>query len=1325
MLRLRTFGSVDLQGPDDRDLRSVLAQPKRLALLIYLAAARPSGVHRRDELLALFWPDLDDTRARDALNQALRFLRQAVGADVFVRRGGEDVGVDPAVLWCDATAFHDALEVGRPAEAMELYRGDFLQGFFIEESGGFEEWMERERAGFRESAARGARQIAEEHAAGGALTLAIDWGKRALELAPDDERALRRLLKLFDRAGDRAGAFRVYDVFVRRFEEEFGGEPSPETKALAERLKAGLPLAEERDAAAKPAVESPRPFARDPTAEIGDRYRIIRKLGAGGMATVYLALDVKHDREVALKVLKPEIAEGLARERFLREIRIAGQLQHPNIVPLFDSGVADGRLYFVMAHIQGETLRERLTREKRFEISEVVHLLREVAGALAYAHDRGVIHRDIKPENILLIDRRAVLADCGIARAAHAARTPAGTPDETLTMPGTSLGTPAYMSPEQAAGNPEIDHRADLYALGVLGYEMLAGRPPFVGSTGHQVLAAHLLEAPVPVDQLRPDTPAGLGALIMRCLEKQPSGRPESAQAFLAELEGGAPMARAARWWRQRAVRRGAMLVGGLLATALLGLMVNRAISRSVGRNGSGSAVAGGADASPDTSRYAILPFTRAASVPPNLPIEQFMQDAFARWEGISVVDRFQVNDAMSRRDTAHLTSEDAGLVATEVGAGRFVRGEASQIGDSLRIYAGLYDATRNNRLVVDRTVRLKASLAMADSAFATLADGLLFPSGSAGAHAEAGAGTRSLPALQAFSGAYGAIEEWNLARADSLFVRTTQLDAGFTEAFLWLAQVRMWRRLPLDQWSFAADRAVRGRGRLAPRDQALADALRLMVVGSLPAACATLLRLTRQEPYDFAAWYGMGTCFARDSLVIASPSSPSRWAFRTSYAQALRGYLRAFELLSSIRRSLKASAYEPVRRLLKTSSINPRLGYSGESPARPFLAYPSMEGDTLGFVPYPATDFQSGNQAIIPGTLGRALAEQRKVFHKVATGWVAQNPQSSDALEALAIATQMLGDPAALNILRRARTRASTPEDSLRLAGAEVWTRLMFSLPNDPTGVRETRLLADSLLALDPSIKARQPGLFVSLAVLLGRANLAARLTREPQVASAWGIPAALGQATAPLLVFSALGGPRDSIVELGARVRRLVASLPDAATRDEVVARFLVRSATLAGSEDGLLILDSAAATNDYLWSMQQAFRRNEWAAVRDSMARLRVMRKSLAMEDLAFDAVYPEALLLAGIGDTARASQWLDDVLLVLPRTPPQASPEPSVIGSLVRAMVLRAQIAARLGDRATAARWATSVELLWSGADSFLAAIVDSMRALTRVTDRTPH
>jgi len=546
MLRLFTFGSVELQDPSSGEAGAVLAQPKRLALLVYLAAARPFGVHRRDELLALFWPDLDDTRARDALNQALRFLRQALGPEVFVRRGGEDVGIDPARLWCDAAAFQVALDAGRPADALQLYRGDFLQGFFIEEGGGFEEWLERERTAHRDSAGRGARQLAETHASEGALTLAIDWGRRALEFAPDDERALRRLLRWHDRAGDRAGAFRVYEAFARRFEQEFGCEPSEETRELIEKLKASRPLTEER-VVARPTAPSPRPLGKDPESDLGDRYRIVRKLGSGGMATVYLAQDLKHDREVALKVLRPEISEGLARERFIREIRIAGRLQHPNIVPLFDSGVADERLYYVMAHIEGETLRDRLTREGRFEVSVIQHFLREIAGALAYAHERGVIHRDIKPENILLIDRRAVLTDFGIARAALAARTSAEPYDQTLTQPGTSLGTPAYMAPEQAAGNPEVDHRADLYALGVLGYEMLAGRTPFVGSSAQQVLMAQIVEQPVAIGEIRVDTPASLGALVMRCLEKQPAERPESANAFLAGLDGGTAVMRTTR----------------------------------------------------------------------------------------------------------------------------------------------------------------------------------------------------------------------------------------------------------------------------------------------------------------------------------------------------------------------------------------------------------------------------------------------------------------------------------------------------------------------------------------------------------------------------------------------------------------------------------------------------------------------------------------------------------------------------------------------------------------------------------------------------------
>ena len=578
MLRLFTFGSVNLEGAPTGDAGAVLAQPKRLALLVYLAAARPFRVHRRDDLLARFWPDLDDARARDALNQALRFLRQTLGPDAFVRRGGEDVGIDPGRLWCDAAAFQEALDAGRAADALELYRGDFLQGFFIEDGGGFEEWMERERSAHRESAARGARQLAETHASEGALTLAIDWGRRALEFAPDDERALRRLLRWHDRAGDRAGAFRAFEAFARRLEKEFGSEPSEQTRELIEKLKAGQPLTEER-VAARPSAVSPRPFGKDPELELGDRYRIVRKLGAGGMATVYLAQDVKHDREVALKVLRPEISEGLARERFIREIRIAGRLQHPNIVPLFDSGEADGRLFYVMPHVPGETLRGRLARAGPLPFHEVIHILRELAVALAYAHGQGIIHRDIKPANILLSDRSVLLTDFGIARAAHAALTPAGSLDDALTQVGISLGTPAYMSPEQAAANPEIDQRADLYSLGVLGYEMLVGRPPFVRATPQEVLTAQLIEPPIPVGDLRADTPTGLAALVMRCLEKSPADRWQRAEEQLAALEAKAPAIEGIPAPKRR-TRHAAYLAGAGVLTVLglaLALVIRQA----------------------------------------------------------------------------------------------------------------------------------------------------------------------------------------------------------------------------------------------------------------------------------------------------------------------------------------------------------------------------------------------------------------------------------------------------------------------------------------------------------------------------------------------------------------------------------------------------------------------------------------------------------------------------------------------------------------------------------------------------------------------------
>jgi serine/threonine-protein kinase len=212
-------------------------------------------------------------------------------------------------------------------------------------------------------------------------------------------------------------------------------------------------------------------------AALADRYRIERELGAGGMATVYLAQDLKHDRKVALKLLKPELAAVLGAERFVAEIRTTAQLQHPHILPLHDSGQADGFLYYVMPYVEGETLRDRLNRERQLPVSDAVRIATEVAGALDYAHQHGIVHRDIKPENVLLSSGHAVVADFGIARAVGAAG------GEQLTATGMAIGTPAYMSPEQSAGMSDVDGRSDTYALASVLYEMLAGEPPFTGQT--------------------------------------------------------------------------------------------------------------------------------------------------------------------------------------------------------------------------------------------------------------------------------------------------------------------------------------------------------------------------------------------------------------------------------------------------------------------------------------------------------------------------------------------------------------------------------------------------------------------------------------------------------------------------------------------------------------------------------------------------------------------------------------------------------------------------------------------------------------------------
>ena len=303
------------------------------------------------------------------------------------------------------------------------------------------------------------------------------------------------------------------------------------------------------------------------TAALSDRYRIERELGAGGMATVYLAQDLKHDRLVAIKVLRPELAAVIGAERFLSEIKTTANLQHPHILPLFDSGAADSFLFYVMPYVEGESLRDRLNREKQLPVNDAVRIATEVASALDYAHRHNVIHRDIKPENILLHDGRALVADFGIALAASKAG------GSRMTETGMSLGTPTYMSPEQAMGEREITARSDVYALGAMTYEMLTGDPPFTGSTAQAIVAKVMTDEPAPLRRHRKAIPEPVEDAVLTALEKLPADRWGSAREFAEALRSPAFLAESMPHPRRRrnagpALARHPLVLG--LAAALI-----------------------------------------------------------------------------------------------------------------------------------------------------------------------------------------------------------------------------------------------------------------------------------------------------------------------------------------------------------------------------------------------------------------------------------------------------------------------------------------------------------------------------------------------------------------------------------------------------------------------------------------------------------------------------------------------------------------------------------------------------------------------------------
>jgi serine/threonine-protein kinase len=519
-----------------------------------------------------------------------------------------------------------------------------------------------------------------------------------------------------------------------------------------------------------------------------------REIGAGGMATVFLAWDVKHRRPVAVKVLRPELAQALGAERFLREIEIAAQLHHPHILPLFDSGEAAGRLYYVMPFVEGESLRQKLTREGALPIAEVVRLLGEIAGALAKAHHAGVVHRDIKPENILLADGHALVTDFGVARAVSAAGSTG------VTTVGMSVGTPAYMSPEQAAADPHLDHRADIYALGLVAWEMLSGRTTFSGGTPQQVLAAQITRDPESIEQHRPETPEPLAALVMQCLRKEPAQRPQTMDALMPVLslasspglESVGERRRHKRWLRIAAsvVVLAALVSAGAVIASRLG------------------APSDGAPEVPARS-LAVLPFATLHGD----SSDAYFGEGIAE-EILHAVSRIPGLHVAGRTSSFRYAGRDADLrqIGRDLGVSRVLEGTVQRIGQRIRVTAQLVDAVTGYGLWSERYDRqIEDIFAVQDEIARAVAGALEVQLAGDGTAASR---TRDLQAHDAYLQGLSHLHARDVAAAIAGFERAIAADSAYADAHAALSSALAlapeYTAIPSDSAAPAAEAAAR-----------------------------------------------------------------------------------------------------------------------------------------------------------------------------------------------------------------------------------------------------------------------------------------------------------------------------------------------------------------------------------------------------------------------------------------------------------------------------------------------------------------------------------
>ncbi|MGH7579369.1 MAG: protein kinase domain-containing protein [Gemmatimonadales bacterium] len=605
-------------------------------------------------------------------------------------------------------------------------------------------------------------------------------------------------------------------------------------------------------------------------AALGERYAIEREVGAGGMATVYLAQDLRHRRPVALKVVRPELSGPGGNARFLREIELAARLQHPHILPVFDSGTVDDGVggqtpYFVMPFVEGETLRARLGREKQLPVDEAISLAAEVGDALAYAHAHGVVHRDIKPENILMSGGHGVVADFGVAKAIESSASPSGEVARGLTQAGFAVGTPSYMAPEQATGRDQVDARADQYSLGCVLYEMLAGSPPFAGGTAQSVVARNMTAPRPHVGKVRPDVSDALEDIIIKAMAIDPADRYPDMTAVTSALRQARTATRP---------RRKTMIV---LAAAAIAAGAAGAVAWLATRP---SAIA----VTEEAETIAVLPFN--ASGPGVEVLGEGMVDLLATnlqgVGGITTVEPRQVLKRWGKRGPGETASlEQALALGRDLDAGSVVLGSAVSAGGSVRLAADLYSVAGGERLgraQVDGPT--DSVLPLVDRLSVALLRDVWRSREPLPSLNIASLTTDSIAALRAYLEGERYYRRFALDSALAAYTRAVEVDSTFALAHLRRALVYGWTGGYGSPASDAAGEAgFRFSERLPPRSRRLAEGYHAFNEG-LPSAVDSLRAYVADYPEDLEGWYTYGEALFHLREVVPNPPDTIMAAF-------------------------------------------------------------------------------------------------------------------------------------------------------------------------------------------------------------------------------------------------------------------------------------------------------------------------------------------------------------------------------------------------------------------------------------------------------------